>query len=65
LPENKSPISLEDARNQIVSFGTQIQEYLNKVDAHVENYKFSVEKMEDGIAIDVAFRATLKGSKKS
>jgi hypothetical protein len=65
LPENKSPISLEDAKNQLVSFGTQIQEYLSKVDANVENYKFSVEKMQDGIAIDVAFRATLKGSKKS
>jgi len=63
--DDKKSISLEDAKTQLISFGNQIHEYLGKVDANIENYKFSVEKLEDGIAIDVAFRATLKGAKKS
>ena len=64
--EKKSaPISLEDAKAQLISFGNQIHEYLGKVDANIENYKFSVEKIQEGIAVDVAFRATLKSNKKS
>ncbi len=60
-----SDLSLETAKDQLVAFGTQIQEYLSKVNANVESYKFSVEKIEDGISVDVAFRATLRSSKKS
>lgn len=52
--------SAEDARNQLVTYGNQIREYLNSIQADVENYKFSVEKTKDGIAVDVAFRATVQ-----
>jgi len=59
--DNKPTISLEDARAKLYSFGTQIQEYLDKVDASVDNYKFSVEKSDGGIAVDIAFKAIVKG----
>jgi hypothetical protein len=67
MEDEKKPISisLDDAKAKLTSFGTQIQEYLGKAGANIETYKFSVEKMKDGIAVDVAFRATLKGSKES
>jgi hypothetical protein len=68
--ENKNdnkpiPISLEDARAKLSSLGTQIQEYLDKVDANIETYKFSVEKTEGGLAVDVSFKATVKGKQTS
>ncbi len=63
--DDKKSISLEDAKTQLVSFGNQIHQYLGKVDANIETYKFSVEKIQAGIVVDVAFRATLKGAKKS
>jgi len=59
--DNRPTISLEDAKAKLTSFGTQIQEYLDKVDANVENYKFSIEKTNGGIAVDVAFKAIVKG----
>ena len=49
--------SLEGVKEQLLSFGSQIQEYLGKVDANVDGYKFSIEKQGDGLLIDIAFRA--------
>jgi hypothetical protein len=52
--------SWNSVQEQIQSFGSQIRDYLNQVQADIETYKFSVEKRESGLAIDVMFRATLK-----
>jgi hypothetical protein len=59
--DNKPTISLEDAKAKLISFGNQIQEYLDSVDANIEKYKFSIEKADGGIAVDVAFKAMVKG----
>ncbi len=54
----------DDARNQLLSYGNQIQDYLNRIQADVEGYKFSIEKTDQGFLIDCRIKATLqmKGS---
>ena len=51
--------SLDGVRQQLLSYGNQIQEYLTKVDAKVDTYKLSIEKHSDGLSLDFAFRATI------
>jgi hypothetical protein len=52
-------LSMDNVRNQISSYEHQIREYLDKLDATVETYKFSVEKQGDGLIMDISLRATL------
>ncbi|MHB1869125.1 MAG: hypothetical protein ACYCPP_09300 [Nitrososphaerales archaeon] len=49
--------SLESVKEQLLTYGSQIQEYLGKVNANIDGYKFSIEKQGDGLLIDIAFRA--------
>jgi len=51
--------SVESVKNQLASYGNQIQQYLSSVDAKVENYKFVVEKTANGLSIDCQFKAIL------
>ena len=52
-------VTLEATRQQVEQFGKQIREYLNKVEANVEGYKFSVEKRGEGIEVEVEFKALI------
>jgi hypothetical protein len=56
--------NLDNMRQQLLAYENQIKEYLDKVNANIDSYKFSVEKDGDGIMIDVAMRASIqpKGS---
>jgi hypothetical protein len=58
--------SLDAVKQQLLDYANQIREYLNRVDAKVDGYKCSIEKQEDGLTIDIGFRATIhpKGSTK-
>ena len=47
----------EDIRAQLMSFGDQIQQYLNKVNAKVEAFNFSVEKEGKGLLVDCQLKA--------
>jgi hypothetical protein len=51
--------SLDTVRKQLVTYGDEIQEYLGKVDAKVDAWKFSIEKQNEGLTVDIAFRATI------
>lgn len=57
--KEESRASLEDIRKQITTYGTEIQEYLKKVDARVDGYKFTVEKQGDGLEVEVQFKANV------
>jgi hypothetical protein len=52
-------VNLETARHQMEQFGKEIREYLNRVEANVEGYKFSVEKRGEGIEVEVEFKALI------
>jgi ABC-type transporter Mla subunit MlaD len=41
--------NLDDVRKQLLAYENQIKEYLGKVNASIDTYKFSVEKHGDGI----------------
>jgi conjugal transfer/entry exclusion protein len=53
--------SLDSIRNQLTTYGSQIQEYLKNVNANVEDYKFSIEKKENGLSVDIEFKASIQG----
>jgi hypothetical protein len=54
--------SIDSIKSQLTNYGTQIQEYLKNVNATVEDYKFSIEKRENGgLSIDIEFKATIQG----
>jgi hypothetical protein len=57
--KDEAHVSIDSVRNQITSYEHKIREYLEKLDANVEAYKFSVEKAGDGLVIDISFRATI------
>jgi hypothetical protein len=52
-------VSMESVRHQLVTYGNEIEEYLKRVDANVEGYKFSVEKRGEGIEVEVEFKALI------
>jgi hypothetical protein len=52
-------VTLEAARRQMVQFGNEIQEYLTRLEANVEGYKFSVEKRGEGLEVEVEFKALI------
>jgi len=54
--------SMDNVKNQLITYGNQIQEYLGKIDAKVENYKFSIEKTDGGLSIDCHFKATIQSN---
>jgi len=55
--------TLKNVRSQVLTFGNRIHEYLENVNADVENYKFTVEKHGDGIEIEVQFKAYVHPAK--
>jgi hypothetical protein len=52
--------SMANIQNQLQSYGNQIGEYLKTMNANVEDYKFAVEKIDNGLTVDVRFKATIK-----
>jgi hypothetical protein len=52
-------LPIDQVRSQLLSYAGELQEYLGKVDANVENFKFGVEKTDSGLTIDGAFKATI------
>ena len=57
--------SMDTVRNQLTTYGTQISEYLGKIDAKVDRYKFSVEKIDGGLSIDFQLSAMIKNNQES
>ena len=55
--------SLDTVKKQLVTYGDEIQEYLGKVDAKVDSWKFSLERRDEGLTVDIAFRATVHPKK--
>ena len=43
----------------MVTYGSEIQQYLKNVDARVDGYRFSVEKQGDGLEVEVQFKANI------
>jgi predicted phage gp36 major capsid-like protein len=61
----KVNLVVENIQKQISDFGNQIKEYLNRIDADIQGYKFSVQRVPNGLDIDLLFKATIKGQKES
>ena len=56
---NKSDESTIAVKHQLTDYGSQVQNYLNKVDAKIDGFKFSIEKHKEGLIVDFSFRATI------
>ena len=55
--------TLKHVRGQMVGFANEMHQYLEKIHADVENYKFTVEKHGEGIEIEVQFKAYVHPAK--
>jgi hypothetical protein len=60
----KKVFSLDDVRSQFGNYDKLIRDLLAKFDAQVQNYKFSIEKSEKGMDIDVAFKVSISTTEK-
>ena len=58
--EGEHPASLSHVRQQILTYGDQIHEFLEHVHADVETYKFTVEKRDEGVEVEVNFKALIR-----
>jgi hypothetical protein len=52
--------SPDDIKNQLATYAAEIQEFLRNVNANVEDYKFSIKKSENGMSVDIAFKANVE-----
>src|SRR5713226_1994838 len=52
--------TMDNVQAQLTTYGNQIRDYLNKIHADIDGYRFVVEKQGDGLAIEAMFRAVLK-----
>ena len=52
--------NLDDVKRQLLAYENQIKDYLDNIEAHVEGYKFSVEKQEGALVIDIALKAKIQ-----
>ena len=61
--EKSSPtlvrITLDDVRHQMAAFANDIEDYLNRYDADVEKSKFSAEKRDDGLEVEIEIKALM------
>jgi hypothetical protein len=52
-------LPMDEVRKQLLSYASEIENYLGSVGAKIENFKFSVEKGDKSLTIDAAFKATI------
>jgi hypothetical protein len=52
-------LTLEQLRNRITTYESEMREYLRGHDANIETYKFAVEKEGDGYSIEVGIKASI------
>jgi RNA binding exosome subunit len=55
--EHEHRMDFDDVRKQVLTFGNQLHEYFDKVQADVQNYKFTVEKHGDGVEVEIQLKA--------
>ncbi len=52
--------SMSHIRREILTYGDEIHSFLEHVHADVETYKFTVEKREEGLEVDINFKALIR-----
>jgi uncharacterized coiled-coil DUF342 family protein len=60
MQSQKMNQNLENIQNQLSVYGTQIRDYLNNMEADIESYRFAVEKLDNGLSVDVLFKAKIR-----
>ncbi|MFI5421237.1 MAG: hypothetical protein ACHQ1H_09755 [Nitrososphaerales archaeon] len=54
-----------DQKSQEINLGGIIQSFLSGANTEVETSRFSIEKTQGGIRVDIAFTGTIKSAKKN
>ncbi len=54
--------SFSAIQSQLQTYGNQIGDYLKTMNANVEDYRFAVEKIDNGLTVDLRFKATIKAN---
>jgi hypothetical protein len=63
MPQNSlsEKIPVDEIRKRLEAYASEIQKYLKDVNANVEGFKFTVEKKQNGVTIEVAMKASITG----
>jgi hypothetical protein len=59
-PQDNSKQSAIDVRKHLSTYGDQLMQYLKNGKVEIKEYKFAVDKIENGIQIDIALKALIK-----
>ena len=58
-------LSLQQIRSRLVTYESELRQFLDTHQANVETYKFSVEKEGDGFSIEIDIKASLHPKNRS
>ena len=53
-------LTLEQLRSRLNAYESEMKQYLDNHEAHVETYRFAVEKEGDGYVVDIAVKASIR-----
>ena len=51
---------IDAIRGELAKYAQQMSDYLDGIDASLDSYKFIVERLPNGITIDIAFKVTIR-----
>lgn len=57
--------NLEGVGDQLSTYARQLKGYLENLDAKIDSYKFSIQKEEDGMTIELNLRTTIKPKRRT
>lgn len=63
--EGDSDESLEVFGSQLSGYERQLRKHLKDLDAKIDSYRFSIEKDDDSLVIDLALKTTIRLKKKN
>jgi hypothetical protein len=57
--------NLEGVGDQISTYARQLKGYLENLDAKIDSYRFSIQKEDNGMTIELNLKTTIKPKRKS
>jgi len=57
--------NLEGVGDQISTYARQLKGYLENLDANIDSYRFSIQKEDNGMTIELNLKTTIRPKRKS
>lgn len=56
---------LEGVGDQLTTYARQLKGYLENLDAKIDSYRFSIQKEDEGMTIELNLRTTIRPKRKA